>query len=212
MEPTEHNRRAWDDLHRSRVAAPPSATGLPLHVRRALADLNGKRVLALRCGTGESAAELADLGATVTGVDDSAEVLAIARERRPTILWIQGDLVTLPRELKRGRFDLVYGGEGILALVQDLDGWLAEVASTLRPGGDLLLFDDHPVAACVDGLLHWRESYFDEGRLRLGQLVGAAVRAGLTVRALEEYPQPPGNPRHHDARVPGAFLLHAQRP
>src|SRR5438874_6936178 len=39
---------------------------LPPQVRHALADLHGKRVLNLQCGTGESAAELAELGATVT--------------------------------------------------------------------------------------------------------------------------------------------------
>src|ERR671934_272478 len=75
------------------------------------------------------------------------------------------------------------------------------------------LHGEHPAAKCIDGLMHWRESYFDDREIvRLGRIVTAIVRGGLTVRALEEYPQQPGNYRHHDARVPGTFLLHARRP
>jgi SAM-dependent methyltransferase len=211
MEPTEHNRRAWDEAHR-RQAARAARAGLPSPVRHALADLTGKNVLDLRCGTGEAAAQLAELGATVTGVDDAPELLAVARERWPKILWIEGDVQQLPRELQRGRFELVYGGEQTLATVTDLGSFAAGVAAALRSGGDLLLYDEHPVARCVDGLMHWRESYFEGGTWRLGQIVHAVARAGLAVRALEEYPAQHGNVRHHDVRVPGAFLLHAQRP
>jgi hypothetical protein len=74
-----------------------------------------------------------------------------------------------------------------------------------------LLFEEHPVALCVDGLMHWRESYFDEGSRRLGQVVNAATRAGLALRALEEYPSRSDGFRHHDARVPGTFLLYSRK-
>jgi hypothetical protein len=63
----------------------------------------------------------------------------------------------------------------------------------------------------VDGLMHWRESYFDEGSRRLGQIVNAATRAGLLMRALEEYPARSDGFRRHDARVPGTFLLYARK-
>ncbi len=209
MEPTDDNLRAWEEIHRRR----PDLAGLPSPVRHALADLHGKRVLDLQCGTGESAAELAERGATVTGVDTSPEALAVARERWPSILWIESDVQELPRELRRGRFDLVYSGGGIIAFLDDLEAWAKGVASALGDGGDLLLYDEHPVAGCVDGLMHWRESYFDVAvPVRLGQLVTAIAVAGLAIRALEEYPQRPGNFRHQDARVPGTFLLHARRP
>jgi ubiquinone/menaquinone biosynthesis C-methylase UbiE len=108
MEPTDDNLRAWDEVHRRRAEALMGEQGLPPPVRHALADLHGKRVLVVQCGTGEAAAQLAELGATVTGVDTSTEALAAARERWPRILWIEGDLQALPRELRRSRFDLVY--------------------------------------------------------------------------------------------------------
>jgi SAM-dependent methyltransferase len=210
MEPTDHNRRAWDEIHRLRAEALAGERGLPKQVRHALADLSEKRVLHLQCGTGEATAELAELGATVTGVDSAGASLETARERWPSILWVQADPEALPRELRRGRFDLVYSGLGSLAAVRDLDGWLRGVAATLREGGDLLLYEEHPVALVVDGLMHWRESYFDPGSRRLGQIVTSAARNGFAVRALEEYPARDGW-RRHDARVPGTFLLYAQR-
>jgi SAM-dependent methyltransferase len=211
MEPTEHNRRAWDEIHRQRAEALAGQRGLPSPVRHALADLNNKRVLHLQCGTGEASAELAELGAVVTGVESSGAALEVARERWPSILWVQADPQALPRELARGRFDLVYSGLGSLARIEDLDAWTRSVASALRVGGDLLLYEEHPVALCVDGLMHWRESYFDEGSRRLGQIVTTTARAGLTPRALEEYPSGSESWRRHDARVPGTFLLYAQR-
>ena len=209
MEPTEHNRRAWDDAHR--FAGSHAEPTLPSPVRRALADLSGKNVLNMRCGTGEAAAQLAELGATVTGVDDTPGALEIARERWPRILWIEGNVEDLPRELQRGRFDLAYSGERTLAAVRSLDAFASGVAAAVRASGDLLLYDEHPVSSCVDGLMHWRESYFEGGTWRLGQIVNAVARAGFTIRAVEEYPAPQPNPRHHDPRIPGAFLLYAQR-
>ena len=211
MEPTEHNRRAWDEIHRQRAEALAGERGLPAQVRRALADLSNKRVLHLQCGTGEATAELAELGGVVTGVDTSGAALEAARERWPSILWVQADPQALPGELRRGRFDLTYSGLGSLAEVRDLDGWLRGVAATLHDGGDFLLFEEHPVALVVDGLMHWRESYFDSASLRLGQLVTAAARTGFALRALEEYPARSDGWRRHDARVPGTFLLYAQR-
>ena len=49
MEPTERNRRAFDDRHVGRTA---TRLGLPAIVRVTLGDLTKKRVLHLQCGTG----------------------------------------------------------------------------------------------------------------------------------------------------------------
>lgn len=211
MEPTEENLRAWDDVHRARA----EPVELPPVVQRTLGDLKGKRVLHLLCGTGEATAALAELGAVATGVDSRAEALETARERWPKILWVDGDPQSLPRQLRRGRFDLVYSGEGVLDGLGDLDGWAQGIAAALRARGEALVFDDHPVADCVDGLLHWRSDYFrspvDPDRLwRIGQIVSALARAGLQLEALEEYPGGTSR-RRHDRRIPATFLLYARR-
>jgi SAM-dependent methyltransferase len=211
VEPTEENIRAWDDAHRARA----EPVELPLFVQRTLGDLKGKRVLHLLCGTGEVTAALAELGAVATGLDLRAAAVDTARERWPKILWVDGDPQSLPRQLRRNRFDLVYSGEGVIGGLDDLDGWAVGIAAALREHGELLVFDDHPVADCVDGLLRWRSDYFrdpaEPDRLwRMGQVVSALARAHLHVEALEEYPGATSR-RRHDRRIPATFLLYARR-
>jgi SAM-dependent methyltransferase len=206
MEPTEENLRAWEQAHR------PVERGeakLPPQVRESVSDLHGKRVLHVGCGSGAATLEFAELGASVTGVDPSDGALELARERGPSVLWIHGELDTLPTEVQRGRFDLVYAGPETMQTLRDLDAFARSAAASLRVGGDLLLFDEHPAALCVDGLMHWREDYFAAGFRRLGQVVGAVARHGLAVRALEEYPAGAGS--FHDERMPETFLLHARK-
>jgi predicted TPR repeat methyltransferase len=206
MEPTDENLRAFDRAHKP---AEHGEQHLPQQVRDSLSDLQGKRVLHLGTGTGAATVEFVELGASVTGVDPDDPALELARERGPTVLWIHSELDALPTELQRGRFDLVYAGPETMQRVRDLDLLSGGIAASLRAGADLLVFDEHPAALCVDGLMHWREDYFAAGFRRLGQIVGALGRHGLVVRALEEYPA--GQGTFHDARIPETFLLHARK-
>jgi SAM-dependent methyltransferase len=206
VEPTDENLRAFDRAH---APVERGEATLPAQVRESLAELKGKRVLHLGCGSGAATAEFVELGASVTGVDPSDGALETARARGPSVLWIHAELDSLPAELQRGRFDLVYAGPETTQAVRDLDLFAGTVGTALKPGGDLLLYDEHPAALCIDGLMHWREDYFDARFRRLGQLVGALGRHSLVVRALEEYPAGTGS--YHDARVPETFLLHARR-
>ncbi|MEP6977486.1 MAG: class I SAM-dependent methyltransferase [Thermoleophilia bacterium] len=216
MEPTDHNRRAWDEVHRGAPEAMRGDLGLPEQAKRSLGDLKGKRILHLQCGTGEATLELAELGAVVTGVDSSEVALEIARERESSVLWVHSEVQSLPAELRRARFDLVYAADGVLPWLLDLDAWALAIVAALKQGGDLLLFETHPVAQSVDSMMHWRESYFEATRddvrfWRLGQTVTALAGAGLTIRALEEYPARRDSFRRQDARLPGEFLLHARK-
>jgi SAM-dependent methyltransferase len=202
-----------------------------------LPEVNGKHVLHLQCATGESTAELVELGALVTGVDISREAIAVATERVPTAAFVQADVHELPLQLERGRFDLVYTGGGVFHWLHDLDGWAHGIAGALKHGGELFLYDTHPVAGCVDALSHWREDYFDESPRvdvgwrhfdlsgqpaqeekherfwRLGQVVTAIAGAGLVIRSLEEFSTIYETFwRERDPRVPGEFLLRATKP
>jgi SAM-dependent methyltransferase len=227
VEPTDHNLRAWDEVHRRRAEAMAGELRIPDWVRERLPEIAGKHVLHLQCATGESTAELAELGALVTGLDISGEALEIARERASNAVFIQGDVQALPTELRRGRFDLVYTGGGVLTWVLDLEPWAHGVTTALKPGGQLLLYDAHPVVKCLDAALHWRESYFrtevepdtgwgttEEARERfwqLGQIVTAVAEAGLVPTRLDEVPSDRRRQRQ-DPRVPGEFLLLARKP
>ena len=208
MEPTEENVRAWNEAHQPVERLEP---GLPQVVRERLPELKGRHVLHLRCATGEATAALAELGAFVTAVDPSAPDLTAARANAPTAAFVHAELDRLPLELLRSRFHLVYAAGGTLVEVRDVEAFAHGVLGALRPGGFMLLHDDHPVVHRLDHLLHWRGDYFDGRHVRLDELVTARAQGGLSIRRHEELP--PSDPtRRHDPRAPGELVLVAQRP
>ncbi|MEU6551421.1 methyltransferase domain-containing protein [Streptomyces sp. NPDC046915] len=94
--------------------------------------------LDLCCGTGAGTQVLARVcRQSVTGVDFSAGMLAVARERvrpaGPRVAWVRGDARALPFA---AAFDLVvsFGAFGHF-LPRELPGLFAQVHSALRPGG-----------------------------------------------------------------------------
>jgi SAM-dependent methyltransferase len=230
MEPTEHNRRAWEERQRRRSAAEPSAPALPAAVAERLPDLAGRHVLHLACGTGAASHELARLGALVTAVDSDAEALAALADGAPDgVAAVHGSPQQLPVELRRGRFDIVYTGAGATAELQDLAAWAAGIVAALRPGGGLVLYENHPVALCVDPLGRWREDYF-EGEIAnmtrervdltptpshffpLGEVVTKIVAAGLAIRSLDELRgERRWGPPSVDERIPANYLLLAEK-
>ena len=210
MWPTDQNREAWEARF-GRAALP--TPGLPDAVRERLPDVSGKHVLHLPCGTGEATADLLALGALVSGIDPSDEALAAARERVPNAAFFQAEVHEIPLQLRRRRFSVVYAADGALALAPDLGLLSAALAAALRKNGHLVLHDRHPVADCIDPVgLRWRESYFEEGRRRLGQIVTAIIGSRLDLVVLEELPPPPKETGgRHDPRIPASFLLHATK-
>ena len=202
MEPTDHNRRAFDEAHRTseNVLQVP---GMPERIRERLQGAGGHRVLHLFSGTGRESVDLADLGALVTGVDDDAAAIESARRRAPELPWVHADVHALPPELLLGRWDLVYLGYGSLRRLRAVEPFAGGVAAALRPGGVLLLHDEHPAATCLDAFGRWRGDYF--ASVGLGELVTAVSGAGLELRGLEEWPG-------KDAHVPGHLVLAAEKP
>jgi len=201
VEPTDHNRRAFDDAHRTSENV-LGAPGMPDRIRERLHGANGNRALHLFCGTGRESVDLADLGALVTGVDDDAAAIETARRRKPELPWVHADVHALPPELLLGRWDLVYLGYGSLARLRALDAWAGGVAAALRAGGVLLLHDEHPAGTCLDAFGRWRGDYF--ATPGVGELVTAVARSGLLLRGLEEWPG-------KDAKVPGHLVLAAEK-
>jgi predicted TPR repeat methyltransferase len=208
MEPTKGNLRAWEEAHR-RLRGGGGRRGLPKPVRERLPDLSGRHVLHLGCGAGRETAALIGLGALVSGVDASEATIKAARRRLPDAALMAADIQALPVELLRGRFDVVYSSWGTLAEVSDFESWAHGIASALRRGGILFAFDEHPVAACLDQMLHWHESYFEAWPV--GVLVEALHGVGLAVERLEELPDPNRWGRR-ELRVPGDLIVVARKP
>jgi len=99
--------------------------------------LEGKTALDVGCGAGLLAEPLARLGANVTGIDASPEVIAVAREHAAAIgLEIDyrvGDVQTLERE-----FDLVTAME-VIEHVADPQLFVKALARRLAPAGLLVM-------------------------------------------------------------------------
>jgi 2-polyprenyl-6-hydroxyphenyl methylase / 3-demethylubiquinone-9 3-methyltransferase len=99
--------------------------------------LEGKSALDVGCGAGLLAEPLARLGAKVTGLDASSEVIAVAREHSATmgleIDYRVGDVQAL-----EGRFDLVTCME-VIEHVAEPAAFVKALAKRLAPGGLLIM-------------------------------------------------------------------------
>lgn len=96
------------------------------------------RVLDLGCGTGIVARSLrARLGggASITGLDANADMIAIARAVAPELDWREGNAVALPFE--DASFELVTCQQ-MLQFVPDPAAALREIRRVLAPGGRLV--------------------------------------------------------------------------
>ncbi len=108
-------------------------------------EVRGRRVLDAGCGAGAHAAELTARGAAVTGVDLSAGLLGIARERLgPDVPLHQADL-SEPLPLPAGGFDLVLCSL-VMHYLAEWEPTLREFHRVLAPGGRVVLSTHHPVA------------------------------------------------------------------
>ena len=109
-------------------------------------DVTGRRILDAGCGTGPLSEALRDQGALVTGIDSSAGMLQLARQR----LGADADLhladLGSPLPFPDGAFDDVIASL-VLHYLRDWTAPLAELRRVLRPGGRLIASVDHPFAA-----------------------------------------------------------------
>jgi 2-polyprenyl-6-hydroxyphenyl methylase/3-demethylubiquinone-9 3-methyltransferase len=101
------------------------------------APLSGKTALDVGCGAGLLTEPLARLGAQVTGIDASSEVIAVAREHCNamglSIDYRAGDVQELD-----GRFDLMTCME-VIEHVADAAAFVKALASRLAPNGLLVM-------------------------------------------------------------------------
>lgn len=222
----EQNRRAWDAIAEVRARKWPAAdffaaggSLLDERVRNAAGEVTGRTLLHLQCATGEDTLSWAGAGAIATGVDISVAQIAIAARKAAdaglTARFVAADIYDLPADLRAGSFDLVYTGGGALVWLPDIARWAGVIAAALKPGGRLILAEEHPIAGCLwatDGALTITSDYFGRGTPEfdrgwghfagaedaqevkaqfawpLGDIVTALARAGLRIESLEESP------------------------
>jgi demethylmenaquinone methyltransferase/2-methoxy-6-polyprenyl-1,4-benzoquinol methylase len=117
----------------------------------------GQKALDLCCGTGDVAFALAAQGAEVLGVDFSAPMLSVAKQRQERdgighVEFVRGDALKLPAA--DSSVDVLTISYGLRNLA-DFEGGLREMLRVLKPGGRILVLD----FGIPDNKL-WRAGYF----------------------------------------------------
>ncbi|MGB9792759.1 MAG: class I SAM-dependent methyltransferase [Thermacetogeniaceae bacterium] len=116
----------------------------------------GEEILDVGCGTGNFSLELARLGAKVTGIDISEEMLGVARRKAEAegleIKFLKGDVMCLP--FADESFDKVVSVTA-LEFAPDLKAALEECYRVLRPGGRL-------VVGVIGGNSLWSRHYIEK--------------------------------------------------
>jgi len=177
--------------------------------------VDGLRVLDLGCGEGAYSRELARRGATVTGVDGSARLIDVARQRAAEA-GLSVDCRCLNASALDGiapaSFDLIVASM-IFMNVEDYSGAVREAYRVLAPGGALCMSITHPcfsapVSDWVGGKgrspRHFAvDRYFEriawEDRIAptfrtptlrrhrpLEDYIGGAIQAGFVLREFQE--------------------------
>lgn len=128
----------------------------------------GDRVLDVACGTGVLARAAAARGGRVAGLDLSAEMLAVARERAPVVGFVRGDAARVP--FRDEAFDAVVSQFGLMHF-DDKVAAIREQLRVLRPQGRLAV-------AVWAGLEHLpaQRALEEHVRARLGSEPAESVR------------------------------------
>ena len=182
------------------------------------ARLDGVDIVHVQCHIGFDAITLARRGGRVTGVDFSPVALAkassIAERCGVEVDWVEADVCEISERLEglHGRFDLAWATIGVLCWIGDLEAWMRSVATMLRPRGQMVLVDGHPLGTMIstidplaltvpygggarlpnsDGLsyagVEVRPGANVEFAYSLGEVVTAAAAAGLEIVQLVEH-------------------------
>jgi SAM-dependent methyltransferase len=189
------------------VADPSALTGVVRFEEQYLGDLSGIELVHLQCHLGTDTLALARLGASVTGLDFSADAVAAARgvARRCGIeaRFVESNVYDAVEALGR-TYDMVYTGVGAINWLPDIARWAETVAALLAPGGRFLMTEGHPAAmiysddATADNMIieypyfegsppmRWNQStsYLGDGEVTSPEHVEWAHNIGSVVQAL----------------------------
>nr|WP_294529054.1 class I SAM-dependent methyltransferase [uncultured Rhodopila sp.] len=190
------------------------------HETADLGVVAGKTLIHLQCHLGLDTLSWARLGARVTGLDFSALAVQaasdLARDMDLDAHFVTSDVYDAPAAVEHRTFDIVYTGVGALCWIPDMERWAEVVRDLLRPGGELYLFEFHPVKWMIeggapddivirDGYFSPAEGYREAGGVTyadasipaaatptvqwnhpLGEVITALTNVGLRITALRE--------------------------
>jgi SAM-dependent methyltransferase len=180
---TEANRIAWDEAasrhaehNNAELFAAVATADYVSFEGEILATLqrvgvDGKHVIQLGCNNARETLSLRNMGAArCVGVDASAEFLAHGHEligiaaAEDQVELVEADLYNLPARFN-GAFDMVLVTIGVVGWMPDLRAFFEVIGSLLKPGGQLVMEEMHPVLLMYEedaetGVSEPRYSYF----------------------------------------------------
>ncbi len=132
-----------------------------------MGDVSGKTILHLQCHFGQDTISLDRLGANPTGVDISDEAIKTAqnlsKELESSAQFVCCDIYDLPNHLNE-KFDLVFTSYGTIGWLPDLDRWAKVVSQFMKPSGEFLMVEFHPVVWMFDDDFNEvKYNYFNDG-------------------------------------------------
>lgn len=186
-----------------------------------LGDVRGKSILHLQCHFGQDTISLSRLGAEVTGADISDKAIEvakqIAKDTNSTAAFICCDIYDLPNHLEK-QFDIVFTSYGVVGWLPDLDKWAKVISGFLKPSGQLVFVEFHPVVWMFDNNFEQVDySYFNSGAIvetesgtyadktadivhesatwnhSISEVVNSLIKNGLEINLLDEFDYLPYN-------------------
>jgi SAM-dependent methyltransferase len=132
-----------------------------------LGDITGKKILHLQCHFGQDSISLSRMGALVTGIDLSDvaidEARKLAEKTGTSTQFICCNLYDLPNHLIE-EFDLVFTSYGTIGWLPDLEKWAKIIAKFLKPNGQFIFVEFHPVLWMFDDKIEKvAYNYFNSG-------------------------------------------------
>jgi len=131
-----------------------------------LGDVKGKNILHLQCHFGQDSISLARLGANVTAIDLSDVAIekakALAEEMKVNVDFICCNVYDALKFCDK-QFDIVFTSYGVIGWLPDLEKWTHIVSQFLKPKGQFVFVEFHPVVWMFDNdLKEVAYSYFKD--------------------------------------------------
>ena len=223
----EINRQSWNnrtDTHlksefydlQNFIKGKTSLNSIELEL---LGDIKGKTILHLQCHFGQDTISLSRLGAEAVGVDLSDKAIGnaiqIAKDTASNTTFICCDIYDLPNYLDK-QFDIVFTSYGTIGWLPDIDKWAKIVSKFLKPNGQFVFVEFHPVVWMFDDnfdKIGYR--YFNSGAIietesgtyadknadisqeyimwnhGLSEVINNLIKNGLEINSLNEYDYSP---------------------
>jgi ubiquinone/menaquinone biosynthesis C-methylase UbiE len=172
---------------------------------------------------------MARMGAEVTGVDLSSTSIEQANKLAEIIgvkaNFIESNIYDLPN-LLHDQFDIVYTSYGVIGWLEDLDKWAKTINRYLKPSGQLIFLEFHPVLWMYDNdftkvaydyfkseiIVEEEEGSYGDRTVKdkiitmtynhsLGEVMSALIHAGLKITHFDEYPYSPYNCLSHMHKI-----------